>query len=154
MKPIEGPLKPSPVNALFLSSCLQNPHFRKTNTGYSAGPGLESYLKGFNFTGEPPWALYSWGTRLYHILFLFWYGHLFFLSLFHIYSQLNWIEFNSFQQSICALLPLISNQSKGPCVKMNTELDFSFLEEGFSAKDIVEQKIKESSMTVNALCSQ
>lgn len=40
-------------------SYLQNPHFRKTNTGYSAGPGLESYLKGFNFTGEPPWALYS-----------------------------------------------------------------------------------------------
>lgn len=40
-------------------SCIQNPHFRKTNTGYSAGPGLESYLKGFNFTGEPPWALYS-----------------------------------------------------------------------------------------------
>lgn len=32
---------------------------------------------------------------------------------------------------------------------MNTELEFSFLEEGFSAKDIVEQKIKESSMTVN-----
>lgn len=32
---------------------------------------------------------------------------------------------------------------------MNTELDFSFLEEGFCAKDIVEQKIKESSMTVN-----
>lgn len=34
---------------------------------------------------------------------------------------------------------------------MNTELEFSFLEEGFSAKDIVEQKIKESSVTVNVL---
>lgn len=32
---------------------------------------------------------------------------------------------------------------------MNTQLEFSFLEEGFSAKDIVEQKIKESSLTVN-----
>uniref|UniRef100_A0A3B5KML7 ornithine decarboxylase n=2 Tax=Takifugu rubripes TaxID=31033 RepID=A0A3B5KML7_TAKRU len=32
-------------------------------------------------------------------------------------------------------------------VTMNTEMEFSFLEEGFSAKDIVEQKIKESSVT-------
>lgn len=32
---------------------------------------------------------------------------------------------------------------------MNTEFDFSFLEEGFSARDIVEQKINESSMTVS-----
>lgn len=30
-----------------------------------------------------------------------------------------------------------------------TEFDFSFLEEGFSARDIVEQKINESSMTVS-----
>lgn len=34
---------------------------------------------------------------------------------------------------------------------MNTaEFDFSFLEEGFSAKDIVEQKINELSMTVRS----
>lgn len=59
---------------------------------------------------------------------------------------------NSFQHSICAPLPVISDQSKGLCVSMTTELGFSFLEEGFSAKDIVEQKIKESSMTVNVLC--
>lgn len=32
---------------------------------------------------------------------------------------------------------------------MNTEPEFSFLEEGFSARDIVEQKINESSMTVS-----
>lgn len=56
------------------------------------------------------------------------------------------------QQSLCALLLLLSDQSKGLCATMNTALEFSFLEEGFSAKDIVEQKIKESSMTVNVLC--
>lgn len=33
-----------------------------------------------------------------------------------------------------------------------TEFEFSFLEEGFSARDIVEQKINESSMTVSILC--
>lgn len=35
---------------------------------------------------------------------------------------------------------------------MNTDLEFTFLEEGFSARDIVEQKINESSMTVSVLC--
>lgn len=34
---------------------------------------------------------------------------------------------------------------------MSAEWEFSFLEEGFSAKDIVEQKIKEASVTVNDL---
>lgn len=34
----------------------------------------------------------------------------------------------------------------------STEFDFSFLEEGFSARDIVEQKINESSTTVSILC--
>uniref|UniRef100_A0A0E9SM80 Uncharacterized protein n=1 Tax=Anguilla anguilla TaxID=7936 RepID=A0A0E9SM80_ANGAN len=36
---------------------LQNTRLRKAQTGFSEGPGLESYLKGFNFTGEPPWLL-------------------------------------------------------------------------------------------------
>ena len=40
--------------------CLQNNRFRKAQTGYSAGPGLECYVKGFNFTGEPPWLLCTW----------------------------------------------------------------------------------------------
>lgn len=48
------------------------------------------------------------------------------------------------------------DQSKGTSVTMNTttssDFDFSFLEEGFSARDIVEQKINESSMTVSILC--
>lgn len=39
---------------------------------------------------------------------------------------------------------------------MNTntpaEFEFSFLEEGFSARDTVEQKINESSLTVSLLC--
>lgn len=38
-------------------------------------------------------------------------------------------------------------------IKMNTttpnKFEFSFLEEGFSARDIVEQKINESSLTVS-----
>lgn len=34
------------------------------------------------------------------------------------------------------------------------EIEFSFLEEGFSARDIVEQKINESSMTVSVLCDK
>lgn len=34
------------------------------------------------------------------------------------------------------------------------EFEFSFLEEGFSARDVVEQKINESSMTVSFLCDQ
>lgn len=34
---------------------------------------------------------------------------------------------------------------------MSAEWEFSFLEEGFSAKDIVEQKIKEASVTVKDL---
>lgn len=34
----------------------------------------------------------------------------------------------------------------------NTDFEFSFLEEGFSARDIVEQKINESSLTVCILC--
>lgn len=42
---------------LATASLFQKPPFRETHTGYSAGPGLESYLKGFNFTGEPPWQL-------------------------------------------------------------------------------------------------
>lgn len=33
-----------------------------------------------------------------------------------------------------------------------TEFEFSFLEEGFSARDSVEQKINESSLTVRILC--
>lgn len=33
-----------------------------------------------------------------------------------------------------------------------TEFEFQFLEEGFSARDIVEQKINESSMTVSVMC--
>lgn len=43
---------------------------------------------------------------------------------------------------------LISDQSNELPASMNAEFDFSFLEEGFSAKDIVEQKINESSTTV------
>lgn len=43
---------------------------------------------------------------------------------------------------------LISDQSNELPATMNTEFDFSFLEEGFSARDIVEQKINESSTTV------
>lgn len=31
--------------------------------------------------------------------------------------------------------------------------EFEFLEEGFTARDIVEQKINESSMTVRSFCS-
>ncbi len=31
---------------IFQNSCLGDVH---------TGPGLEAYLKGFNFTGEPPW---------------------------------------------------------------------------------------------------
>lgn len=43
---------------------------------------------------------------------------------------------------------LISDQSNELPAAMNAEFGFSFLEEGFSAKDIVEQKINESSTTV------
>lgn len=43
---------------------------------------------------------------------------------------------------------LISDQSNELPATMNTEFDFSFLEEGFSARDTVEQKINESSTTV------
>lgn len=86
-----------------LCSCLQNPHFRKTNTGYLAGPGLESYLKGFNFTGEPPWALYSWGTTLHHVSFLVW-------ALVWV-STLNWLELNSFPINHCVLSSFFSATS-------------------------------------------
>lgn len=34
----------------------------------------------------------------------------------------------------------------------NTPTEFSFLEEGFSARDTVEQKINELSLTVSVLC--
>lgn len=49
-----------------------------------------------------------------------------------------------------------SDHSKGLLATMNTatptDFDLSFLDEGFSARDIVEQKINESSMTVSILC--
>ncbi len=62
----------------------------------------------------------------------------------------------SLNMSSPPFLQFTSDQSKGLLVTMNTatptEFEFSFLEEGFSARDIVEQKINESSMSVSVLC--
>lgn len=59
------------------------------------------------------------------------------------------------QYVLHSLFQFTSDSPKG-LVTMNTatpnDFDFSFLEEGFSARDIVDQKINESSMTVSVLC--